>query len=107
MQEIIDQKDWANHPFLSKLTVRSDYDGDAAFTVKNPTPDDFIEAETVSLEYSVNGGEWVRAAFADETPFIDEMSMGWYFKPSYHPLFELYADEKGKQVHHWRAVINK
>lgn len=106
MQEFIESKDWSNHPFLSKLTIRSDYDGDPAFTIKNPTPEDYVEAKKVTLEYSVNGGDWKLAAFTDTTPFIDEMSMGWYFNPSFHPLLELHPDYKGENKLAWRARIS-
>lgn len=107
MQEIIEQKDWDNHPFLSRLTGRSDFDGDAALTIQNPTEDDFRESLKVTLEYRVNNGEWIKAAFAESAGFIDEISMAWYYSPSYHPLFDVVPELKGKQVHEWRAIISK
>jgi len=106
MIETIVQKDWADHPFLSKLIVRSDYDGDASYTIKNPTEEDFKMSLAVNLEYRIQGGNWQLAAFAAKTAFIDDSSMAWYFSPFYHPLFELNSDTKEKQVHEWRAIIN-
>ena len=107
MQEIIEQKDWEDHPFLSKLTGRSDFDGDAAFTIKNPTEDDFRNSLSVRLEYRINDGDWIEAPFAASTAFIDDCSMAWYYSDNDHPLFELYPDRKGQQVHEWRAVLNR
>lgn len=107
MQEIIDQKDWEGHPFLSKLTSRSDFDGDAALTIENPTEEDFRESLSVSLEYRINNGDWIKASFAESTAFIDEISMAWYYSFSYHPLFEFDPEFKGQQVHNWRAIITK
>lgn len=107
MQEFIEKKDWSGHPFLSKLTMRSDYDGDACYTIENPSPEDFEESKKVVLESSVNGCPWKAVPFAEETSFINERSMAWYFSFNYHPLFELDPELKGKQVHHWRAVITK
>ena len=107
MQEIIEEKDWSSHPFLSRLTGRSDFDGDAALTILNPTEDDFKESLKVTLEYRINDGEWVKAPFADSTAFIDEMRMAWYYSFNYHPLFELNPELKGKMVHEWRAIISR
>jgi hypothetical protein len=107
MQEIIDEKDWAAHPFLSKLTVSSDYDGDAAYRIENPTPEHFEESKKVALESSINGSPWEAVPFADSTAFINESSMAWYFSFNYHPLFEVSPELKGRQVHNWRAVITK
>jgi hypothetical protein len=107
MQEIIYERDWKNHPFLSKLTSRSDFDGDAALTVKDPTTDDFEHSLSVSLEYRIKDGDWIKAPFADSTAFIDEISMAWYYDFSYHPLFEIYPERRGQQTHEWRAVVTK
>ena len=106
MQEIIERRDWGNHPFLSRLTGRSDFDGDAALTILHPTEDDFRESLKVTLEYRINKGEWIKAPFADSTAFIDEISMAWYYSSSYHPLFEFHPDLRGKQVHEWRAIVS-
>ena len=107
MQEIIEEKDWASHPFLSKLIVRSDYDGDAALTIAYPSPEDFQASKSVVLEFSINGSSWETAPFAASTSFIDGSSMAWYFRFDYHPLFEFDPEFKGKQVHEWRAIITK
>jgi hypothetical protein len=107
MPEIIEKKDWSSHPFLSKLTMRSDYDGDAAYTIENPSDQDFEEAKKVVLERSVNDGPWEAAPFADSAPFINEMAPAWYFSFMYHPGFEFVPDLKGKQIHKWRAIINQ
>jgi hypothetical protein len=105
VQEIIHENNWVSHPFLSRLTRRSDLDGDAALTVVNPTQEDFAYALRVTLERRIGEGEWAQAAFSESTAFIDEVSMAWYYSFMYHPLFELDAESKGKQVHEWRAVV--
>ena len=107
MQEIIDYREWVNHPYLRKLVSRSDYDGDAAFTVRNPTEADFSDSISVSLEFRINEGEWTKAPFAERAVFIDQVSVAWYYPFNYHPLFELDPERKGKQVPHWRAIVTK
>ena len=105
MEEVIGQEEWKNHAFLSKLKIRSDYDGDAAFTISDPTEDDYKESLSVRLEYRINGGDWIAASFASSTAFIDESSMAWYFNFSYHPWMAFDRDQPEKDVHEWRAVI--
>ena len=85
--------------------MRSDYEGDASYTIENPSVQDFEEAKNVVLERSVNDGPWEVAPFDDSAPFINEMAPAWYWTFLYHPYFELDPELKGKQIHKWRAIV--
>jgi hypothetical protein len=78
MQEIIDEKDWAKHPFLRKVSVHSDFDGwHNYFTVRTPSTEDRDFARHVTIEFSQNGGPWIASDFEEQVTFIDFSSFAW------------------------------
>jgi hypothetical protein len=99
MQEIIYEKNWKNHPFLQKVSSRSDFDGwSNYFTVENPTPEDRDFAQKVSFEFNQNGAQWVASGIIDQMSFIDFVSFAWARPPAY--------EHHDSAVIRWRAVIS-
>ena len=100
MIQIIDEADWSNHPFLSKLIVSSDFDGwDKYLNISNPSHEDQDLAKKVIIEYRIDGGQWLASKFIERQAFISWVSFAWDYDG---PL----QDAAGSLIE-WRAVINE
>ena len=98
MTMIINENEWANHHFLRRLSVDTDFDGwYNYFTIKAPTNEDQDYAKKVSIEFRENEGPWVAAGFEESVTFIDFSSFAW-------DRSFVYRDQD-PDCFTWRAVI--
>lgn len=104
---VIPQDAWAEHPWLSRLKLASDLDGDAAFFVPETEPEVAAMLEGVKLQYSYDGISWESVEPENTGSFPSEKwaraAWAWYWPFSEHPLMAVYPG------HHstieWRAVL--
>lgn len=105
MPTIIPAKEWNNHPILSKLYSKSDFDGDSAYTIDDPTPNQRDFLLNLTLEYRKPGQDWEASPFHETATFWDGSRMAWYHPYLYHPMFEIVDELKGQHTPEWRAVV--
>ena len=99
---------WGSHPILSRLSYRSDFDGDGTFRLDNYSPSELDVCKSIVVESSQDGGDtWQRASFSETIIYIDSVGSGWYLMASYHPAEELNPATKGKNTPLVRAVLSE
>ena len=101
-------KDWDQHPFLKRLTVRSDFDGDSAFCLgSDASPEDIEFANKVKIFSRLNGGEWKLAPFTPEQAFVWFTSPAWHYAlgAMFHPGFLLESGEREKWNWEFKAIV--
>lgn len=104
--KIILRQDWGEHPILSRLGYKSDFDGDGTLHLQNYAPSEFETCRSIVLQVSEDGGEtWESSEFVDEVIYIDQIGAGWSWLSSSHPFEELNANTKGRSKAIWRALI--
>jgi len=100
MTQTFVEADWSKHPFLSKLIVSSDFDGWYKYlNVESPAPADHDFAKKVTIEYSIDGGEWLRSKFYEKQAFIAWVSFAWDYEGP--------VEDAGEGSIQWRAVITE
>tara|TARA_B110000503_G_scaffold14567_1_gene19934 strand:- start:297 stop:620 length:324 start_codon:yes stop_codon:yes gene_type:complete len=99
---------WGSHPILSRLSYRSDFDGDGTFRLDNYNASELDVCKSIVVESSQDGGDtWQRASFSETIIYIDSVGSGWYLMASYNPIQELYPATKGKNTPLVRAVLSE
>ena len=107
MSTIIPSSEWNNHPILSRLYSKSDFDGDSAYTIDDPLGLDREFLLTLTLQYREPGKDWEDAPFDMSATFLDGSRIAWYHPPFYHPAFEVTSELRGKHAPTWRAIVRE
>lgn len=104
---VISQDAWPDHPWLSRLKLASDLDGDAAFFIPDTEPDAAAALESVRLEYSYDGETWESVDPVNSGSFPSQnwarAAWAWYWPFLDHPLLTI--DASRDPTIQWRAVL--
>jgi hypothetical protein len=102
----IPREEWDSHPILSRLSYKSDFDGDGTFHLHNYDSSEFSACMAITIEVSEDlGASWKRATFYEDIVYIDRIGAGWPWLGSGHPYDELFAETRGKSGSIWRAFL--
>lgn len=105
--EIILQKDWDQHPWLSQLNCASDLDGNAAFFLPDTHVDALSALQAVQLEYNYDGAFWEPVTRTVGGIFPShgwaQAAATWYWPLLDHPLLTL--DPTHDLEIQWRAIV--
>jgi hypothetical protein len=103
---ILPSSDWANHPILSRLGYKSDFDGDGTLRLKDYDPSEYQACGQIAMEVSEDdGASWKSVAFDDNIVYIDGIGAGWYWLASSHPFEDLLLSSKAEPKAIWRAKV--
>lgn len=104
---VIPQEAWPDHPWLSRLKLASDLDGDAAFFIPETEPEVAAMLEGVELQYSYDGNSWESVEPVSTGSFPSQhwarAAWAWYWPFLDHPLLAL--DPNHESTIKWRAVL--
>ena len=99
---------WGEHPILSRLGYKSDFDGDGTLHLKDYNPAERGVCSSIILEVSEDGGTtWKSSPFADDITYIDSIGAGWYWLASHHPYERFMPGTSGNANPIWRAVLSE
>lgn len=100
MPQYVEREKWSEHPILSRLVGRSDFDTDATFQLKDYASQEFEACVAINIEGSNDGGEtWQSCEFSDRIAYIDEPGAGWRWPFSSEGVY--FRNEELI----WRAVL--
>ena len=98
---------WSEHPILSRIGYKSDFDGDGMLNLRDYDPSEFEDCQAITLEVSEdNGRTWKIARFDPEVIYIDAVGTGWPWLATGHPLDEFSPNTKELNKAIWRASIS-
>ena len=100
---------WEEHPFLKRLGVRSDIDGDSAFCLQGDASLDDIEfAKRIKIFSRLNGGDWNEAPQTPRQAFVWFISPAWHYSAgkTYHHGFQFLESEKGQWNWEFKALVS-